>query len=80
MQDMLLDYASGIASEISKARDKLRKSGENMTDSAQDEAWPKLKGRCTLSHRLMLDLKIRLNHVPSKLARVANTSPLQLEL
>lgn len=37
VQDMLLDYASGIASEISKARDKLRKSGGNMTDSAQDD-------------------------------------------
>jgi hypothetical protein len=42
VQDMLLDYASGIASEISKARDKLRKSGGNMTDSAQDETWLKL--------------------------------------
>ena len=70
MQDMLLDYASGIASEISKARDKLRKSGGNTTDSAQDETWPKPSA---LSHHvtLMLDSRIRLNHI----VRVANTSP-----
>ena len=39
VQDMLLEYASGIASEISRARDQLRKSGGNLTDSAQDDTW-----------------------------------------